>query len=49
MAIPLSEKIKIYRLSLSQYEQENDAEKVDVQRRLIARLENELASQKGAD
>ncbi|SCZ73367.1 hypothetical protein SAMN04488118_11710 [Epibacterium ulvae] len=48
MAISLPEKIAIYRRNLVRYEQEGDAEKVEVQRRLIARLENELASRKGA-
>ncbi|SCZ60017.1 hypothetical protein SAMN04488118_10420 [Epibacterium ulvae] len=49
MAISLPEKIAIYHRNLVRYEQEGDTEKIEVQRRLIARLENELASRKGAD
>lgn len=39
MAMSIDEKLAIYRANLAKYEAEGDAEKVAVQKRLIARLE----------
>ncbi|UWQ77480.1 hypothetical protein [Leisingera sp. M658] len=49
MAISTNEKLEIYRLNLTRYEANGDTDKADVERRLIARLEREMASQKARD
>ena len=41
MPISTSEKLAIYRRNLAQYEREGDAEKVRIQKALIARIEKE--------
>lgn len=41
MAISKADKLAIYRKNLKRYEDEGDTEKVEVQKRLIARIEAE--------
>lgn len=47
MALSIDDKIKIYRDALDRYEADGDAEKVAIQRLLIARLEADKSSKKG--
>jgi len=47
MAISTEEKLEIYRRNLSRYQAEGDAEKCEIQQRLIERIEREASSKKG--